>query len=34
MSVEVPAKPIGRQARDRFERAGFFKEVRRAGHDF
>ena len=30
----MPAKPIGRQARDRFERAGFFKEVRRAGHDF
>ena len=34
MGVEVLANPIGRQTRDRFERAGFFKEVRRAGHDF
>jgi hypothetical protein len=25
---------VGLRARDRFERAGFFKEVRRAGHDF
>jgi hypothetical protein len=33
MGLEVPAKPIGRQARDRFERPGFFKEVRSAGHD-
>jgi hypothetical protein len=32
--VQMPAKPIGRQARNRFERAGFFKEMRRAGHDF
>ena len=34
MAVQVSAKPIGRKARDRFERAGFFKEVHRAGHDF
>jgi len=27
-------EPIGRQARNRLERTGFFKEVRRAGHDF
>ena len=34
MGTEVPAKPIGRQAGDSFERAGFSKEVGRAGHDF
>jgi hypothetical protein len=34
MGTEVLVKPIGRQARDSFERAGFSKEVRRAGHDF
>ena len=33
MVPKMPAKPTGRQVRDRFESARFFKEVCRAGQD-
>ena len=33
MALKMPAKPVGRQIRDRFQGAGLFKEMRRAGQD-